>query len=112
LVFIFLTSVLLKKETCQLWFLYFLQHARKFTSIYIWKISKIPVETPKNYLSVCRQNNEIPLNFSEIYENATGGACGPRAVTVGGGEIFWRDFRPKKWLLLVDLRARILMAVV
>ena len=30
-----------------------------------------------------RQNTEIPLNFSEIYENATGGACGPRAVTVG-----------------------------
>ena len=30
-----------------------------------------------------RQNTEIPLNLSEIYENATGGACGPRAVTVG-----------------------------
>jgi len=23
------------------------------------------------------------LNFFEIYENATGGACGPRAATVG-----------------------------
>ena len=30
-----------------------------------------------------RQNTEIPLNFFEIYENATGGACVPRAVTVG-----------------------------
>jgi hypothetical protein len=30
-----------------------------------------------------RKNTEIPLNFSEIYENATGGACGPLAVTVG-----------------------------
>ena len=30
----------------------------------------------------------------EIYENAIGGACGSRAATVGGGEIFRRDFRP------------------
>ena len=37
-------------------------------------------------MPLCRQNNEIPLNFSEIYENATGGACGPRAVTVGAVE--------------------------
>jgi hypothetical protein len=51
------------------------------------------------------------LNFSEIYENATGGACGPRAVTVGAVE-FSGEISGKKWLILVDLRARILMAVV
>jgi len=33
-----------------------------------------------------RQNTEIPLNFPEIYENATGGACGSREVTVGAVE--------------------------
>ena len=48
LVFTFLTSVLLKRDVSTLVFVFFLQHARKFTSIYIWKkISKIPVETQK-----------------------------------------------------------------
>jgi hypothetical protein len=30
-----------------------------------------------------RQNTEIPLNFSENYENVPGGACGSSAVAVG-----------------------------
>ena len=58
-----------------------------------------------------RQNNEIPLNFSEIYGNATGGACGPRAVTVGAVK-FSGEISGQKWLILVDVRAWILMAVV
>jgi len=37
-------------------------------------------------VSLNRKNTEIPLKFSKIYENATGGACGPRAVTVGAVE--------------------------
>jgi hypothetical protein len=51
------------------------------------------------------------LNFSEIYENATGGACGPRAVTVGEVK-FSGEISGQKWLILVDVRAWILMAVV
>jgi len=43
----FLTSVLLKKETCRLWFLYFLRHARKFISIYIYKNIKNTNRNPK-----------------------------------------------------------------
>ena len=30
-----------------------------------------------------RQNTEITSNFSENFENATGGACGTHAATVG-----------------------------
>ena len=58
-----------------------------------------------------RQNTKIPLKFSKIYENATSGACGPRVVTVGAVE-FSGEISVNKWLILVDLRARILMDVV
>jgi hypothetical protein len=37
----------------------------------------------EKYQKYHQEPQTITLNFSEIYENATGGACGPRTVTVG-----------------------------
>jgi len=73
---------------------------------------------PKNYLSVTvlvkywnthciGKNTAILSNFSENYENATGGACGTLAATVGGEEIL-----ANRWSILVDLMSRILMVVI
>jgi hypothetical protein len=73
----------------------FFSHTRKFTSIYIYKNIKNTIRNPKKLLE-CHcigKRLKYPLNFSKKFENAPGGACGSRAVTVGGGKLFWRGFR-------------------
>jgi hypothetical protein len=51
------------------------------------------------------------LNFSENYENAPGGACDHAWLLLEAVK-FPARFLAKKWLILVDLRERILMTVV
>jgi hypothetical protein len=65
LVFTFFTSVLLKKRDVSTLVFVFFHNMQENLQAFIYE--------------------KIPSNFSENYENATGGACGTRAATVAAG---------------------------